>query len=105
MANKSITMLQIRKVIQLLDQGHSQRSIARQVSISRNTVQEYCVKFHRAGLTTKQLLALGDYELHQAINLEHPVDLKDHRYERLAPRLSGYMKELNRTRVARKDVL
>ncbi len=31
MANKPITMLQIRKVIQLLDQGHSQRSIARQV--------------------------------------------------------------------------
>ncbi|MFN8690216.1 MAG: helix-turn-helix domain-containing protein, partial [Cyclobacteriaceae bacterium] len=43
MANKPITMLQIRKVIQLLDQGHSQRSIALQVSISRNTVQEYCL--------------------------------------------------------------
>lgn len=99
MANKPITMLQIRKVIQLLDQGHSQRSIAREVGISRNTVQEYCLKFHRTGLTTKQFLALGDHELHQAINLAPPVDLKDHRYERLAPRLAGYMKELNRTGV------
>ena len=101
MANKPITMLQIRKVIQLLDQGHSQRSIARQVSISRNTVQEYCLKVHRAGLTTKQMLELGDHELHQAIHPERSVDLKDDRYERLAPRLSGYMKELNRTGVTR----
>jgi transposase len=101
MANKTITMLQIRKVLQLLDQGQSQRRIARHVSISRNTVQEYCLKFYRTGLTSKQLLALGDHELHQALTTERPVDLKDHRYERLAPRLSGYMKELNRTGVTR----
>jgi transposase len=101
MANKTITMLQIRKVLQLLDQGHSQRGIARKVELSRNTVQDYCLKFYRTGLTYKQLLALDDHDLHQSIITERSVDLKDHRYERLAPRLSEYLKELNRTGVTR----
>jgi transposase len=101
MANKNITMLQIRKVLQLLQQGHSQRSISRQVNISRNTVQDYCLKFYRSGLTFDELLSLDDHNLQQSITTERPVDLKDHRYERLAPRLPGYLKELNRTGVTR----
>lgn len=101
MANKTITMLQIRKVLQLLEQGHSQRSIALQVNISRNTVQDYCLKFYRSGLTVTELLSLKDHDLHQAISTERPVDLKDHRYEQLAPRLPGYIKELTRTGVTR----
>jgi transposase len=101
MANKTITMLQIRKALQLLDQGHSQRSIALQIGISRNTVQDYCLKFYKTGFTVKELLALDDHALHQTISTERPVDLKDHRYELLAPRLAGYIKELNRTGVTR----
>ena len=64
-------------------------------------VQEYCLKFHRTGLTSKQLLISDDHNLHQSIVTERPVDLKDERYERLAPRLSEYIKELNRTGVIR----
>jgi transposase len=44
---------------------------------------------------------LGDHELHQVLTTERPVDLKDHRYEQLAPRLPDYIKELNRTGVTR----
>jgi len=101
MANKTITMLQIRKVLQLLQQGHSQRSIARQVNISRNTVQDYCLKFYRSGLTIEELFSLDDHNLNQSITTERPVDLKDHRYEQLAPRLPVYLKELSRTGVTR----
>lgn len=101
MANKTITMLQIRKVLQLLHQGQSQRSIARQVNISRNTVQDYCLKFYRSGLAVEELLSLDDHNLHQTINSERPVDQKDHRYQQLAPRLPAYLKELNRTGVTR----
>jgi orotate phosphoribosyltransferase-like protein len=96
MANQPITMLQIRKVLQLLDQGYSQRRIAREVDISRNTVQDYCVKFLRTGLSSKQLLALTDHDLNQSITEERLIYLKDNRYERLAPRLPDYVKELNR---------
>lgn len=101
MANKTITMLQIRKVLQLLDQGYSQRRIAREVGISRNTVQDYCNKFLQTGLSTKQLLGLTDYDLNQSITGQRLVCLKDSRYQRLAPRLPDYIKELNRTGVTR----
>jgi len=101
MANKTITMLQIRKVLQLLDQGFSQRRIAREVDISRNTVQDYCVKFLKTGLSVKQLLALEDHELNESVVSDRSVPLKDHRYERLAPRLPDYLKELHRTGVTR----
>ncbi len=101
MANKTITMLQIRKVRQLLHQGHSQRSIAQQVNISRNTVQDYCLKFYRSGLSFDKLLSLDDHHLHRSITTERAVDLKDHRYEQLAPRLPAYLKDLNRTGVTR----
>jgi len=101
MANKTITMLQIRKVLQLLDQGFSQRRIAREVDISRNTVQDYCLKFFKTGLSVKQLLALNNYELNQCVIPDRSVPLKDNRYERLAPRLPDYLKELNRTGVTR----
>lgn len=101
MANKTITMLQIRKVLQLLDQGRSQRKIAQEVDISRNTVQDYCIRFLNTGLSIKQLLALEDHELHQCIIPDRLVSLKDHRYKRLAPRLPDYLKEIHRTGVTR----
>lgn len=101
MANKTITMLQIRKVLQLLDQGLSQRRIAREVDISRNTVQDYCLKFLKTDLSIKQLLALDDHELNQCIVSDRAVPLKDHRYERLASRLPDYLTELHRTGVTR----
>ncbi|HTJ51744.1 MAG TPA: IS21 family transposase [Cyclobacteriaceae bacterium] len=101
MANKTITMLQIRKILQLLDRGFSQRRIAREVDISRNTVQDYCVKIVKTGQPVKKLLLLGDHELNQCITSDRSVPLKDNRYERLAPRLPEYLKELNRTGVTR----
>jgi len=101
MANKTITMLQIRRVLQLLDQGLSQRRIALEVDISRNTVRDYCVKFVKSGLSIKELLALDDPTLNQTILSERTVPLKDERYQRLAPDLPYYFKELNRTGVTR----
>lgn len=101
MANKTITMLQIRRLLQLLDQGISQRKISREVGISRNTVQEYCKKIADTGESLKALLALDDHALNQIIRVEKPVDLKDARYEELAPNLAYYQRELLRTGVTR----
>lgn len=101
MANKTITMLQIRRVLQLLDQGFSQRRIAREVNISRNTVQDYCLKFLKSELSVKQLLALSDQDLNQRILSDRSVPAKDDRYQRFAPDLPYYLKELNRVGVTR----
>lgn len=101
MANKTITMLQIRRILQLLDQGFSQRRIAIEVDISRNTVQDYCIKFLKSELSIKELLGLDDHTLNQTIHSERQIPLKDARYEKLAPRLVHYLKELNRVGVTR----
>lgn len=94
-------MLQIRRVLQQLQQGTSHRRIAREVNLSRNTVQDYYLKFIRSGLTYTELLALSDSDLSATIFTKRTVPLKDERYERLAPRLPDHVKELNRTGVTR----
>lgn len=101
MANKTITMLQIRRILQLLDQGFSQRKIALEVNISRNTVRDYCMKIIKSGRSNNELLVLDDYTLNQTILSERPTPLKDERYERLAPQLAHYQRELSRTGVTR----
>lgn len=94
-------MLQIRRVLQQLQQGTSHRRIAREVNLSRNTVQDYYLKIIRSGLTYTELLALSDGDLSATIFKTRSVPLKDERYERLAPRLPDLLKELNRTGVTR----
>ena len=94
-------MLQIRRVLQLLNAGLSQRKIAKTLSLSRNTVQDYCLKFIKSRLTHDGLLALDDHALQEILFSGRAVRLKDDRYEKLAPQLAHYLKELNRTGVTR----
>ena len=101
MANKTLTMLQIRRILQLLNEGLSQRKIAKTLSISRNTVQDYCLKFIKSRLTRDGLLALDDHALHEILSSGRAARSKDDRYETLAPHLAHCLKELNRTGVTR----
>lgn len=94
-------MLQIRRILQLLDNGASQRDVNREVGISRNTVQGYHSKFLNTGKTFQELLGLSDHELHQILFEERTSDTRDTRYQILAPRLARYHKELGRTGVTR----
>ena len=45
MANKAITMLQIRRLLQLLISGFSERQIATELGMSRNTIATYVKRF------------------------------------------------------------
>jgi len=49
MANKPISMLQIRRMLQFLQSGHSQRFISEELSISRNTIKTYLEKIIQSG--------------------------------------------------------
>ena len=82
MANKTLTMLQTRRILQLLNQGLSQRKIAKTLSISRNTVQDYCLKFIKSRLTHQGLLALDDHALHEILSSGRAARLN-------SPRLRG----------------
>jgi DNA-binding CsgD family transcriptional regulator len=101
MANKPLTMLQIRRLLQVLDSGLSRRQIAKQLSISRNTVDAYSQRFKTSGKSIGELLNLSDEELSYLIFNNTVNSRKDSRYERLSLRLAHYLSELGRTGVTR----
>lgn len=94
-------MLQIKRVLQLLQSGKSHRQIAKEVNISRNTVKDYSLKFIRSKLPNSALLGLDDQELADLLFAPKETPPKDERYNRLAPDVPFYLKELNRTGVTR----
>jgi Response regulator containing a CheY-like receiver domain and an HTH DNA-binding domain len=63
MANKVISMQQIRSIIQLLAKGHSLRNIARQLHLSRKTITAYVRRFHESGYSLHELRNLDDGSL------------------------------------------
>ena len=97
MAAKTITMLQIRLIIQLMHNGVSKRSIARQCGISRNTLKDYLLIIEQSGIGYAELLALTNEQLNTLIH-EPPEHGKapDVRYEKFKETIPELSKELKR---------
>ncbi len=94
-------MLQIKKALQLLEEGRSERSISSQLGLSRNTLRHYQSKFHSSGLSYNQILSLSDNELSSLIYGELPGTVKSSRQVRFDS-LSDYLiAELKRVGVTR----
>lgn len=102
MANKVKTMLQIRRILQLLEDNRSKRFISRELNISRNTVDYYQRKAKTSGLSLHQLLQLKDGELGQFIYESAPTnDTSDSRQERFENQINYFLSELKRVGVTR----
>lgn len=101
MANKPTAMLQIRRIIQLLEAGKPQREISRALGISRNTVQQYTQRITESARLSSELLSLSDAELSQVVFVPPRAVARDTRYERLAPNLEEYSSRLQKTGVTR----
>jgi transposase len=103
MANKVLTMLQVRRILQLLEEGRSKREAARQLEVSRNTVDYYARRFKLCGLTLSQLLGLNDIDLVKFVYPEQATRVKqDARASIFDSQLDYFLKELKRTGVTRK---
>ncbi len=63
MANKPITMLQIRRILQLKSQGRSNREIAGILHAARETINGYVKQFSVLGKGFDEMLKLNDEEL------------------------------------------
>ena len=63
MANKLLSMHKIRQILIFLERGVSQRSIEREVKITRKTIALYLLKFQRTGLGFNELLKCENHEL------------------------------------------
>jgi transposase len=67
MANQILLMSKVKKILKLLSQGASKRSISEQCRISRNTVDKYATIFQSHPLGYSGLLKLSDKELYSVI--------------------------------------
>lgn len=101
MANKVKGMLQIRRILQLLEESRSKRSISRDMGISRNTVDYYEQRIKVSGLTLTQLLLLRDGELSEFIYNSVTTQVSNSRQSVFDSQLNYYLKELTRTGVTR----
>ena len=101
MANKNTSMLQIKKALQLLEEGRSERSISSQLGLSRNTLRHYQSKFQCSGLSYNQILSLSDIGLSSLLYGEQPSTLKSTRQVRFDSLNDYFIAELKRVGVTR----
>jgi len=94
-------MLQIRRILQLLEDNRSKRFIARELEISRNTVDRYVQRVRLSGLTLGQLLLLRDGELSQFIYDSTTTQHSNSREQEFESKLNYFLSQLNQTGVTR----
>ena len=63
MANKMVSMLRIRKLIQLSARGLSQRKISEELKMGRNVVSLYLEQIRQSKQSYQSLLELDDASL------------------------------------------
>lgn len=102
MANKPITMLQIRRIIQLKSQGKSNREIARELHSARKTVNAYVNQVVNLDKALIDLLKLDDDQLSSLIfDQVHAVE-PTQRYVDLCDRLTELSDELQKPHATRR---
>lgn len=101
MSNQPITMLQIRRILQLLKAGHSKRKIARELHIGRNTISGYVSRLEASGQDIDSLMKLPDSDLGALLYRNTDVVSPDSRFEYIEERLSYYEKQLAQKGVTR----
>lgn len=103
MANKVISMQQIRSIIQLLEKGYSLRAISVQIGLSRQTVTFYVARLKNAPYSLEALRQLPDEDLASIVYA--PVVVKslseNARRQELDVRMPYFLSELKRTGVTR----
>jgi transposase len=100
MANTTISMSKIRKILKMYSQERSIMSIAAQADASRNTVKKYLASFKESGFTFEEVNALNDKELEDFFgkSKEYPAGNRMQSMLRCFPQVD---KELKRTGVNR----
>jgi len=101
MANKSITMVQIRKILQLHAAGCSQLHISQTLQLHRKTIAVYLVKIDAYGKSYDELLKLDDQALSCIVYGTPKTNATNARYETLQELFPYFTQELHKTGVTR----
>lgn len=100
MAGKPKPMSQVKQILRLHQQGKGKKTIAKALSISKNTVKDYIQKAIESNLLIEVLLALEDPVLEGKLCSGNP-SYKDDRYDQLKAQLDYFSKELKKVGVNR----
>ena len=94
-------MLQIRRILQLKSNGKSNRDIASELHLSRDTVNEYIRHMTSLGKGTRELLLLQDPELSSLFYKEPRAQPADWRLTDLQNRITALCDELQKPHATR----
>ena len=102
MVNKSISMTQLRRIIQLKAQGLSKLKISESVHLHRTTLDNYLSRIEATGKTYPDLMGYSDEQLGAIVYSPQPPLKADKRLEDLHKHMDYFKQELPRTGVTRK---
>lgn len=94
MANKPITMIQLKRIIQLKSEGVNKLKISQSLSLHRRTLDEYLKKFELSGKSYKELLALSESELSYLVYSTLNTNKPDERLKELEKQFDYFTSEL-----------
>lgn len=101
MANKTISMTIVKRIIQLRSESTFKLQIAKRLGIHRRTLDDYLVKLELTGKSYQELLSYNEQEIGALLNQKHYNREPDQRYYDLERRFPYFAKELTRTGVTR----
>lgn len=102
MANKSIKMTQVRRIIQLRTEGLSKLKIAESLHIHRATLDIYLAKLAASGKSFSELSECSEDQLQILVYSEGATPKADERIDELKKHLDYFQHELTRTGVTRR---
>lgn len=100
MAGKSTSMSRIKQVLQLSENGVSNRQIAKDLNINKETVNNYVRFFNNDSLTLKQALSMDDPELEARFRAGNPA-YTDYRHQTFLDELPNFKTSLGHKHVTR----
>lgn len=103
MAQEPLSMNKIRQILLFLERGSSQRSIEKEMKVSRKTIASYLQKFYQTETSFSDLLKYPDDKLEELLGLNKPIVSEDSDPRKLHfnSLLAYFAKELGLTGVTR----
>jgi transposase len=94
-------MLQVRKIIQMLSNGHTIRDINRITGIHRSTITDYAERIKKTEKSFGTLLSYSDTELSEQVMPQKSEVHYTQRRQWLEDKLKEYLEDLHRPKVTR----
>ena len=104
MVNKSIRMVQVRRIIQLRAEGQSKLKISESLHIHRTTLENYLSRLKETGKSFSEFLQCNDNQLSSLVFKEAVTPQADKRLNELNIYMDYFKGELSRPGVTRKTL-